>query len=328
MSKFTLFFCPSKDMERYSKELPNPKMGCSTAGIINLGFSEEIATQEFSLEDFNIETIKIENPEKPALKYDEIIDAVNRVSRNKKNLVCFVLNNGLSGKEERMQTFLQKTLPKNSIIVGGSSADDFNFKNTYCCINDEYYSGSGIMLIGTNFNVYAHKENIYEITDKCTIVTKAKGRTIYELDGIPAADRLKELLNIPIEGIEKNAPRYPLGVNHNGDITMCSIAGVNPDKSINLYRMAIPSMILWILKPSDYIEKAKNTSNEILKRGTPLCTLAISCIFRRLLFEQDNVSKSLEKYIREIKAVGLTGYGEQIGIKHANQTMVTVTFYK
>lgn len=328
MDKFTLFFCSSKNINNVANDIPNPKVGCTTVGEIDKGLFEGIAKYEFDSKEFNIEVVKIPDTKIPVIQTKEIEEAARKVKRNKKNLLAFVLNDGLSADEERIQSLLGSILPVGTPIVGGSSGDGFDFKDTYCCIDSEVFKGAVVILIGTDLKYYIHKENIYTATSKYAVVTKAKDRTIYELDGKIAKNRYAELLGVDTSKVADNFFNHPLGRYHDGEIMISSPQCVNKDGSINLYLASLPSTALWILEPKDYKQEIINTTNEILKRGTPIVTLTVNCILRRILFEQENSVKYINQYLSKINAFGFTSYGEQLNDLHINQTMVTLSFYK
>ena len=248
MNKFTLFFCSSKKIHEVAKNIPNPKAGCSTVGEINGSMlTNEVVKYEFNSSDFKIDTVKIPNTKIPVMQGQEIIDKAMKVKAGYSNLIAFVLNDGLSGDEEKVQSLLENILPKGTVIVGGSSGDDFDFKDTYCCIDDEVFKGAVVILIGTNLKYYVHKENIYKPTDKYTIVTKADGRTISELDGVLASNKYSDMVDCSAYDIDSKFFEHPLGRYHNGTLLISSPKNTNPDKSIWFKDSCIKSLSLKLI---------------------------------------------------------------------------------
>lgn len=328
MSGLNIFFSSSKDFHENAKKVPNPKIGCSTAGEIDNKICRQLIVRELNDVDFQTEIIKITDLETPILYSKEINEKASKLLKMKKNLICFVLNDGLSGSEEIVQSTLAVSLPKNTAIFGSSSGDDFNFKNTYACIDDEIFKGTIVLLIGTDLNYYLHKENLYKETGKHVIVTKAEGRTLYELDNKPAAIRYAELVNANKNKLDSYFHSNPFGTYYNNDIFICSPQKTNVDNSITTYRTILPGTILWTLELDDYKKIMANTVATILSKGTPLVSFTSNCILRGLLFKKEGCFDFVNHCLKQINAFGFISYGEQYNGFHINQTMVTLTFYK
>lgn len=328
MAELTFFFTSSKAIEQDAKEIPNPKIGCTTAGEIDRGLKKGLVTFKLDTKDFNYHIIKVTNTAIPVLKAKEIQEAIPQVMQNKKNLICFVLNDGLSGHEEVMQTTLKSILPEGTPIIGGSAGDDLNFANTYCCIDQDVFTGAVILLLGTNLRYAIHKENIYAPTNKSVIVTEADDRTVFKLDNVKASKRYAELLGVPESQIEKYFFENPLGKVNGDEIYISSPQKVNKDGSITFYCKMLPSSFLKLLAPTDIQTQLEITVNKVLKMGQPIMTLTSNCILRKLKFENDHIEPLVNSYLKRLNAVGFTTYGEQLNGLHINQTMVTLSFYK
>lgn len=328
MAGLNIFFSSSKDFHENAKKVPNPKIGCTTAGEIDNKLCRQLVVKELNEKDFSTEIIKITDLETPIIHSKEISEKAAKLLKNKQNLICFVLNDGLSGAEEMIQSTLLVSLPKNTTIFGASSGDDLNFKDTFACINDDIFKGVIVLLIGTNLKFYLHKENLYKENGKHMIVTKAIGRTIYELDSKPAVTRYAEVVNADKGNIDSYFHSNPFGTYYNNDIFICSPQKSNSDKSISTYRTILPGTILWTLELDDYKKIMENTVDTILSKGTPIVTFTSNCILRKILFEQEACSSFVNNCLSKINAFGFTSYGEQYNGFHINQTMVTLTFYK
>lgn len=328
MEQLTIFFSGSKEIEKYAKELPDPKIGCTTAGEIHHGLTKGMTKLELPGQFFNYYVVKVEDTKVPITKANEIKKGIETVKKGKRNLVCLVMNDGLSGHEEIMQTTLKALLPKGTPIIGGSTGDDLNFLNTYCCIDQEVFKGSVILLLGTNLSYTIHKENIYQPTDKSVIVTKADDRTVYTFDNIKASKRYAEILGVDERELSKYFSDNPLGKINGEEVYISSPQKVNPDGSITFYCKMLPSTFLKLLAPVDIRNELNKTAKAILSQGKPLVTMTSNCILRKLKFEKDHIEPQVNEVLKKINAVGFTTYGEQLDGLHINQTMVTLTFFE
>ena len=332
MDNLRIVFSPRNEIHKAASEIPNPKIGCTTAGEIDNGLKRGTICMELDSMHFDTEVIKMERTDLPIIYSEQIINAAKSIEQKKKNLICLVLNDGLSSSEERVQSLLNNILPEKWEIVGGSSGDDLNMQETYSCINDEVFKGAVIVLIGTDLNYYINKENIYGIDktsrSKVAIVTKSDERTLYELDNMSASKRYAQLLGCKENEIQDYTFNSPFGTFSEGQVMICSCKTANKDGSLSLYKSVVPSTVLWVLNLLDYKKIMENTVDEILKRGKPLFTLTFNCILRDLLYKSDNSEDFVNSQFAKMKSFGFICYGEQYKGLQINQTMVTLTFFK
>lgn len=332
MENLRIFFSSTDEIHNASKEIPNPKIGCTTAGEIHNGLKAGTVCMELDSNDFDTEIIKITRTDLPIIFSEQILIAAKKIEQKKKNLICLVLNDGLSSSEERVQSCLSNILPSKWEIIGGSSGDGLRMKKTYSCVDNEVFKGAIVLLIGTNLDYYINKENIYgadkDTKNKTAVVTKADDRIVYELDNMSAVKRYAELLGCKENAIQDHTFNNPFGTFSEGEVMICSCKSVNSDGSLELYKSVVPSTVLWKLNLLDYKKIMENTTEEILRRGKPLFTLTFNCILRSLLFKNDNTEDFVNSQFEKIKAFGFVCYGEQYKGLQINQTMVTLSFYK
>lgn len=324
MENLTLFFCPPEKMDEALKTLPNPKVGCTSAGEIDKTYKNNaIVSRVFESKDFNAKIVKIDNTSMPVMKAKELIEAYNIVKKTHRNVVALVLNDGLSATEELVQSTLHAILPSTVTIFGASSGGS----ETFCCIDNDKFKGAAVIMLGTNYKIGIEKENISHPTNKTAVVTKATGRCIYELDGMPAKRRYAELTELPYNKVDQHLIANPFGRIQQGETYILAPFGFDGDNMLT-YGQVLPGTVLWLLEASDYAAELDKTVNKILSKGTPVFTLTMNCINRSIIYNQLNAYPTVNSKISKVNPFGFVCYGEQIGKLHLNQTMTTLTFYK
>ncbi|MEN2998927.1 MAG: FIST N-terminal domain-containing protein [Brevinematia bacterium] len=116
-----------------------------------------------------------------------------------------VLMHAVPGFEEKIVEGVDEFFQGQTRIYGGSAADD-NISGKWFVFHNDKVTNEGVLLIGFKSprKIYGAFLSGYLPTTKKGIVTKAEGRTIYEIDGKPAAMVYNEWLDGAIsEYLEK-----------------------------------------------------------------------------------------------------------------------------
>ncbi|MBS7643679.1 FIST C-terminal domain-containing protein [Candidatus Bathyarchaeota archaeon] len=212
-------------------------------------------------------------------------------------------------------------------VIGGSAADELEFKKTYQFCNGKLYSDSVVCAaIAGNVKIGTGIKNGYSpITEKNAFVTKAEPRIIHELDGKPAADVFAEMLGVDLEKLRKEA----LGLTITNPLTVPDASGtylwpkhtvaISDKKIVNAAPVAEnTAVVLGQATKESHLKAAREATREALESAgnpediavvfTPHCT-------GRAVGLGDDAPKILD----EIKAVvgkdvpifGFNTYGEQ-----------------
>jgi len=209
-----------------------PWVGCTTAGeISNFGFTTESCVAlvlESEYINFGIGVGENTN-EKPKeagrraikdalkkLKVDKYVEPYVRYLAEKKLPVSelikmrpyhvLMLTTGFTlkkrGNEDDIVEGIIDVIGHRVPIIGGSSADDFNLKETYVFSNGKVYTNSVVCtVISSSIKFGEHVSHGYIPTEKSMFVRKTENYTVYELDDKPAFDRYSEILNKEKRGI-------------------------------------------------------------------------------------------------------------------------------
>jgi len=252
-----------------------------------------------------------------------------------KPFVNIILPDGLAGVEEEFIKGIVSAVGCNQCIVGGSTGDDLKFKRTYQFGNGVYTDAGVVATLSSALKIGTGYGHPFYPTEVGALVTKSKGRVVYELDGRPASEVMKELL-----GVDKLTSdvfsKSPVGVKSSdvyGEYIIKSPASINPDGSITFYSAVPKGSYLTIMDTNreHIVESFKRTIlNAIHNAGDPEeigAIIVFNCILRYLLTEREGVNdlKIIRELVGDVPVIGFNTYGEQgstLGgsIGHYNQT--------
>lgn len=253
-----------------------------------------------------------------------------------KLFVNVLLFDGLSAREEDFLRGLTRHLGKETVLVGGSAGDDLKFNKTYLIANGVYSDATVLMAMNTYLKVGTAMGHPYYPTYKGALVTSSKGRVVYELDGKPASEVLKDLLNVDKLTPEVFA-KYTIGLKSTdifNEYVIKSPMYASEDGSVAFYAEIPKGAFLTIMKTDEeYLIKSlrKTLHDAIRDAGSPKkigALIIFNCILRYLL-KCDYKTKDLDiiKDIlgEDIPIIGFNTYGEQgrtLGgsLGHYNQT--------
>lgn len=150
------------------------------------------------------------------------------------------------------------------------------------------------------------------------VVTKAKGRRVYEIDGVPALDRYSALIGLRDEyAFSCYSMKYPLGLPAaGGEFIIRDPVKAEEDKSI-LFVTEIPENTITTIMQGDtanFVAAAEEVSRRVLETPVaPKILMIFDCVSRYLLMKND-FSREMEAVARNIKVdvpvIGILSFGE------------------
>jgi len=247
-----------------------------------------------------------------------------------------LLIDGLAGKEEDYLRCLVKLIGKETPVVGASSGDNLRLEKTYQIANGVYTDAAVLIAMNSFLKMGTATGAPYYPTYKGALVTRSEGRVVYELNGGPAAEVLKELLNVD-ELTPDVFARYTTGLKSTdiyNEYVLKSPMKVLDDGSILFYAEIPKGTFLTIMETNEeYIfDSFKKTLKDAWKdAGRPKKIGAIilfNCVLRYLLkcnYHLDDINIINETFGEEVNVIGFNTYGEQgrtLGgsLGHYNQT--------
>lgn len=225
------------------------------------------------------------------------------------------------GYAENISIFLRglyNALGPDFNYFGGGTGDNLKSSETYQFTDQGVISnGLAIALIkGINFKI--RSGHGWKPLSNPMMVTRARGKRVFELDGYPAFEKYSQCLG----GIDKElfsffGMKHPLGIpGPGGDFLIRDPLVVNDDNSI-VFITEIPqktSSVLMKGNLNDLLAAASLVSSEVLRGfASPDLVFICDCISRYLLMGSDfpkeieQITKNIEK---SIPMFGILSFGE------------------
>ena len=333
------------DLDTVAKEIsarfPHVNIvGCTSAGEFNKnGYgTEKLLAVAFLKNEFSIATALV--PNLGEVNFDEAHDIASGLRRalqgrerrydTEQHFVISVLD-GLTRHEEHfLETFA--TAFGNIPHLGGSAGDDLKLEATYVFYNGEFHRDAAVLLLvgtGKPFTVFSI-DHINSPVSKL-VVTHAdpESRTVYEINGEPAAQYYASLLGMKAEDLTPDVfSMFPLAVMVGGKYFIRSIQKVDlATNAITFYCAVDIGIILTFVQMGDCIEALESKLDKLRAQlGEPEFVYACDCFLRRLEIQQGKNDLEIRRLQQRYNVAGFNAYGEHIHSVHLNQTFTGVYF--
>ncbi len=277
--------------------------------------------------------------------------AIENAGKQNKDRAKIVIMNSVLGQEEDMLKGVADVLGDTPVLGGSSGDNDISGKWKQYANGNAYSSNVVMTVIYTDLKVgYMFSSGLgYLQTDKQGVVTKAKGRTIYEIDNRPAGDVYNEWLggglteqinaggkqvDLLQQGIidplavvitgEKGITYYltvhPVAINL-PDKSLSSLAVIEPGKSISIMR---GSKEAHELRPPLVIRMARAVGE--IKEDEIAAGIAMFCACTHMVLGDQGVSHvipGMSHAFGSAPFIGAFTFGEEgpvpgVGNRHQN----------
>ncbi|OIQ09911.1 FIST N domain protein [Moorella thermoacetica] len=202
--------------------------------------------------------------------------------------------------------------------IGGGSGDNLRFYRTYQFTEEGISSDAVAAAVIRGINFQMCLSHGWRPVGEPLMVTKAKGRKVYEIDGLPALERYSALVG----AYDKNdfscySMKYPLGLPcAGGEFIIRDPLKAEEDGGI-LFVTEIPENTIATLMEGDtasLLAAAEEVSKKALNTpAAPKTFMVFDCVSRYLLMRED-FSREMEAIARSIKAeipvIGMLSFGE------------------
>ena len=278
----------------------------------------------------------LEHVDKYPIRYADRIKKCSDQIRQSENTICLEFTTAFQCAEESVLSALNSVLFERKIPVFGGTAGEVlpvKHNTTFVALNGVVRNNGCVFAIlhSESGRIRIFRENIYKpVTGNVLTVTKAdsRNRRVMEYDNKPAVTVLARELGISESEIDKYMDSNPIGRISGNEIYVT--ANNRRENTDMLYhaRMNLSSKVM-VLEAADYKEVVRETKEKI-KREVPNPSFSIMChcLARTRLFEEDGY---LDEYAKDMASVlgnyiAFSGYGEQSGENHYNQTMTVAVF--
>jgi hypothetical protein len=316
-----------------------------------------IASRKISFGVGGIEKTKTISPQK--MGKQAILQAIKNARKERKDKPDIILTTPYPGEEEKIIEGIKEVVGAQVPIIGGSSGDN-EIKGEWrqFCNDKVFKSGISLTAIYSDVKIGWAYESGYITTKHKGIVTKAKGRTIYEIDNRPAAlvynewtdgAIIGELKGGRVWGIIEKSTFYPLakifrgkgGEIYNVSIHPLSVNGT--DKSLDVFADVEKGEELMLLHGNWEIllNRSVSTPQKALLQGkiSPedvAFGIWTFCAGTMLVIPEDELPKMpllINDVVKNCPWIGTFTFGEQgfligVGPVHGNLVSSMVVFAK
>ena len=268
------------------------------------------------------------------LKYIDSIKRVVSELSSTENTCCIEFCSAFTnGEELALDTFQEGFEGLNISVVGSSSGSSEETFATAVALNGKVYKDSCVFALVHNLNgrIFLFRENVFKPTQYTFSATDVdcEKRIVYEYDGKPAEETLKGALKLEGSELHSYLATHPMGRIIDGKIYITELNSILDDGAIS-YFGRIYSHTKMVLLEADDFNTAWNQNSEKIRQTVPnpSFALAINCLSRSKLFEQQNKFDDFLNYVKRNVPifVGVSGYGEQMGHGHLNQSFILIVF--
>lgn len=321
---------------------PNTQViGCSSAGEFNMhGYqTQSIVLIALLKSDFvcsthllmDIDEINFDSAYKIAADLRQ--DLRTRASFEAEQQMVISFLDGLSMNEEG---FLHAFSPVFGNIphFGGSAGDDLELIATFLLYNGQMLQNASIIaLLGTErpFNVFSVDHIETPVSRLVVTNAEPKTRTVYELNGEPAAEYYAKLMGKKMDELTPDVfSKFPLAVLVGGKYFIRSIQKVDiVSNSLSFYCAVDLGMILTVVQLGECAKSLQLKLNALRDElGEPEMVYGCDCFLRRLDIVQSGNQENIAKMQEEFRIAGFNAYGEHMNSIHMNQTFTGVYFAK
>jgi hypothetical protein len=325
------------DVGAFARELQRridaPVIGCTASAVIGVADSDQPTSSAMALCGDWLRVgigVASELAKSPIVRSR---DAVRRAAASLRlepdaldpvDHVAFTLIDGTSGHEDGFCIGSAAAMPQIKVVGGVASSDTDGHTGARVFAFGEALADSGIVaVLETKRRWEAFTSQHVVPTALKTVVTAVGGdRTIVELDGKPAAKRLRELLGSI--GIELHAPRptsFTFARYVDGVPYVRVIRAIDGD-SIVVATAVEPGHVLHVMRTGDLIGTTRADLAAVDKRiGGISALLGWSCMARHWEADANGLAAPLARVYGERTTCGFRCYGEQTGMLLVNYTL-------
>lgn len=256
----------------------------------------------------------------------------------------FVITDGLTINGSELVAGLSESVDEGVVISGGMAGDNTAFSATWVVSGGEIRSGiaAAVAFYGPNVRVTTGSRGGWSKFGPERYVTRSEGSVLYELDGQPALKLYKRYLGDLVDELPASALLFPLAVRHPGDddhsVVRTILAVDEADQSMTFAGDVPQGHIAQLMHANTEslitgAEEAMEQALDTVEPSTPVLSLAISCVGRRLVLGsrvEEEVEAVFDLLPPGSQQVGFYSYGEISATNGGrcellNQTMTITT---
>ena len=325
-----LFCAPLDGMEDLLKGVcegagTDQVIGCSTSGEISSGGlsinSAVLGGIAADCIDFEIVTVQGLGKDSAAAGR-QLAESFSSAPRQ-----LHIFSDGLTGNGCAILKGITDVFGGSVPVNGGAAGDNGDFVRTFQFGRDRIYSDAvcGIAFYG-DFRLSTGVQSGWAPIGLAKQVTRARGKTVYELNGEPALNVFERFLGQHAEKLPAIGVEYPLGFTRSleGDdrdnhYLLRATMSVNREERSITFAGEIPEGAMVNMtcgdKPSilEAAETAAQQARSAIGDATPKVIFCYSCMARKIVLgrrTEEEIDRVRAEFGRQVPMIGFYSYGE------------------
>ncbi len=234
------------------------------------------------------------------------------------------LIDGLSAQEELLTLTIQSALGPVP-LVGGSSGDDLDFRETFVFHQSHFRADAAVVaLLSSRRPLHVFRSQHFQPGPGRMVITRADpvNRIVHEINAEPAAAEYARLIGARVADLTPALfASHPPVVKIGGEFYARSIRSANADGSLTFYGAIDEGVVLTLGETGDIVANLESLFDELeLKLGRIDRVLGFDCVLNGLEIRQRQITEHVSRLYAARGVVGFNTYGEQLRTLHMNQT--------
>jgi len=312
--------------------LPAPVVGATTVGVVAPTTAKhEMAAVGLGLYGDWLRVgigVGVDLPKSPLTRSRDAVQAAaaalgtNPDALDPVRHFAVTLVEGRCGHEEAFCIGSAAAAPRIRFVGGCSATEVQSTRRPFTWAHGEVMTDNGIVLVlQSELPCHAVTSSHLLPTDIRTVVTGASGRDIVELDGIPAATRLAQLVAQLGETLDSARPNYSFARYVDGAPYVRSVTHIDGEH-LHLASGVEVGHVLRLMRPGDLIgQTTRDLAAAADKVGGMAALLAFSCVGRHWEAASRGIEQELADVYAVYPTVGFQSFGEQSGMLLVNHTL-------
>ena len=338
--KILIFFSDYQDLWYYAKQLKEKfpealSIGASTCiNFSTEGYSEKGLSVMAIYNGVECSCGLIYEVSRHPKNYSQHIRDALKALTSTDNTCCLEFTtSGFRCEELVLDTFEDILKDTNIKIAGSTAGSNVDEKTSLVALNGDIYVETCAFIFIHNLEgkIQLYRENIFRPTTHQLRITDVdcEEQRVYEFENKPAAEVLRNILNVDKENLLQTLKTNPIGRIEGDNILISEAKEILPDDSI-IYYTRLYNMTRLVLLEIDHFDSVWDETQKHMKKllPSPSFSIAVHCCSRTKLLQSKNrfddftsrLTQTLGKYI------GVSGYGEQIMFNNLNQSLVLIAF--
>lgn len=230
---------------------------------------------------------------------------------------------GTCGYEEAYCVGSASAAPRIRFVGGCTSTELAAGKPAAVWVNGEVLTDAGVVILAASELPFQALTSAHLVpTDARTVVTAVSGRMIEELDGHPAAPRLRALVRELGDAFDERCLTHMFARYIDGVPYVRSIVKVDGTR-LQLASNVEPGHVLRVMRSGNLIAQTADDLAAAAERvgGSVASMLAFSCVLRHVEAKSRSLARELAGAYSQYPTVGLQTFGEQTGMLLVNHTL-------